>query len=61
MRHALLLIQQCVKKNRCSGCRHAMSGPVCQELFLYEIVSEVCGIRPNGQKKKDSAESLNLC
>ena len=37
-----------------------MSGPVCQELFLYEIVSEVCGIRPYGQKK-DSAESLNLC
>ena len=39
------------KKNRCSGYRHAMSGPVCQELFLYEIVSEVCGIRPYGQKK----------
>ena len=38
-----------------------MSGPVCQELFLYELVSEVCGIRPYGQKKKDSAESLNLC
>ncbi len=29
-----------------------MSGPVCKELFLYEIVSEVCGIRPNGQKKR---------
>ena len=29
-----------------------MSGPVCQELFLYEIVSETCGIRPYGQKKR---------
>ena len=29
-----------------------MSGPVCQELFLYEIVSEVYGIRPSGQKKR---------
>ena len=29
-----------------------MSGTVFQELFLYEIVSEVCGIRPYGQKKR---------
>lgn len=38
-----------------------MSGPVCKELVPPEIVSEVCAIRPYGQKKKDSAESLNLC
>ncbi len=32
--------------------RNRMNGPVCKEQFTPGFVSEVCGIRPYGQKKR---------